>query len=99
MSEILVINEDNIKNKIFTIRGLQVMLDRDLAELYGVEPKRLGEQVKRNIERFPKEFRYQLTEEKKINRSQIATGSSHSNTLLHFLLLSQNKVFLCFRRF
>jgi len=57
--------DEDINNKIFTIRGLQVMIDRDLAELYGVEPKRLGEQVKRNIERFPKEFRYQLTEKEK----------------------------------
>ncbi|TKI69301.1 ORF6N domain-containing protein [Sulfurimonas crateris] len=54
-----------IEKKIFTIRGVQVMVDRDLAELYGVEPKRLGEQVKRNIERFPKEFRFQLTIEEK----------------------------------
>ncbi|MEK6660111.1 MAG: ORF6N domain-containing protein [Campylobacterota bacterium] len=42
--------QTGIENRIFTIRGLQVMIDRDLAELYGVEPKRLGEQVKRNIE-------------------------------------------------
>lgn len=54
-----------IENKIFTIRGVQVMIDRDLAELYGVEPKRLGEQVRRNIERFPQEFRFQLTETEK----------------------------------
>jgi hypothetical protein len=52
------------------------MVDRDLAELYGVEPKRLNEQVKRNIERFPKEFRFQLTEKKDdILRSQIVTSS------------------------
>lgn len=55
----------NIESKIFTIRGVQVMIDRDLAELYGVEPKRLGEQVKRNIERFPSEFRFQLNETEK----------------------------------
>jgi heat shock protein HspQ len=57
--------EQNIEHKIFTIRGVQVMIDRDLAELYAVEPKRLGEQVKRNIERFPQEFRFQLTETEK----------------------------------
>ncbi len=45
-----------IKNKIHTIRGVQVMLDSDLAELYGVSTKRLNEQVKRNVERFPKDF-------------------------------------------
>lgn len=52
----------NIQNKIFSIRNKQVMIDRDLAELYGVETKRINEQVKRNIERFPKEFRFQLSE-------------------------------------
>lgn len=52
MNEITMVN-DAISNKIYTIRGLQVMLDRDLAELYQVETRRLNEQVKRNIERFP----------------------------------------------
>ncbi len=55
----------NIQNYIFTIRGLQVMIDRDLAEMYGVENKRLNEQVKRNIERFPNKFRFQLTDDEK----------------------------------
>lgn len=54
---------DSIESRIFTIRGKQVMIDRDLAELYGVETKRLNEQVKRNVERFPDRFRYQLTTE------------------------------------
>ena len=51
-----------IQGMIFTIRGLQVMIDRDLADVYGVENKRLNEQVKRNIERFPEAFRFQLTD-------------------------------------
>ncbi len=51
----------NIKNMIFTYRNLQVMVDRDLAHLYGVTTKVLNQAVKRNIERFPKEFRFQLT--------------------------------------
>jgi hypothetical protein len=55
MNEISVINEENIKNKIFTIRGLQVMLDRDLAKLYQVQTKVLNQAVSRNIERFPEE--------------------------------------------
>lgn len=50
-----------IEKKIFVIRGVQVMIDRDIAELYGVETRRLNEQVKRNIERFPEEFMFQLT--------------------------------------
>lgn len=53
----------NIENKIYTIRGLQIMLDRDLAALYLVETKVLNQAVKRNIERFPEKFRFQLTEE------------------------------------
>ena len=56
----LIINENNIKNKIHTIRNHQVMLDRDLAELYGVKPIRLREQVKRNLDRFPPDFMFQL---------------------------------------
>ena len=52
-----------IKSKILTIRGLQVMLDRDLAEFYGVKTKRLNEAVKRNIERFPMAFRFQLSKQ------------------------------------
>ena len=55
----------DIKNKIFTFRGVQVMIERDLAELYGVEVKRLNEQVKRNIERFPVEFRFKLSDKEK----------------------------------
>ena len=63
-----------IEDKIFTIRGVQVMLDKDLAELYGVETKVLNQAWKRNIERFPEEFCFQLTkEEVDILRSQNAT--------------------------
>ena len=50
--------ENNVESLIRVIRGQQVMLDRDLAELYGVETKRLNEQVKRNIERFPEDFMF-----------------------------------------
>ena len=52
-----------IQNKIYEIRGQKVMLDRDLAELYGVETKVLNQAVKRNIERFPDDFMFQLTRE------------------------------------
>jgi hypothetical protein len=55
-----IIQIDEIRNKIYTIREKQVMLDRDLAELYGVKSIRLREQVKRNIERFPDDFMFQL---------------------------------------
>ena len=64
-----------VESKIFMIRGKQVMIDRDLAELYGVETKRITEAVKRNIERFPEEFRFQLSvEEYDFLRSQFATS-------------------------
>ena len=63
---------DKIESLIKVIRGQQVMLDRDLATLYGVEVKRLNEQVKRNIKRFPKDFMFQLTKEECL-RSQFAT--------------------------
>jgi len=77
--EVSIINGNEIQSRIFTIRGLQVMLDSDLAELYGVENKRLNEQVKRNIERFPEKFRFQLTQEEFENlRRQIGTSSDDS---------------------
>ena len=66
-----------VESKIFVIRGKQVMIDRDLAELYGVETKRITEAVKRNIERFPEAFRFQLTaEEYTFLRSQFATSKN-----------------------
>ncbi len=66
-----------IKNKIHTIRGVQVMLDSDLAELYEVPVKRLNEQVRRNMERFPEYFMFQLSEDEYSSlRSQIATLNS-----------------------
>ena len=68
-----VIATENIEAKILLIRGQKVMLDADLAELYGVETRRLNEQVRRNIERFPEDFMFQLTaEEFAALRSQIA---------------------------
>ena len=67
---------ENIENLIHVIRGKQVMLDRDLARLYGVETFRLNEQVKRNIERFPEDFMFQLSKEEFENlKSQIAISS------------------------
>ena len=68
--------ENNVESLIRVIRGQQVMLDRDLAELYGVETRGLNEQVKRNIERFPEDFMFQLTSNEFDNlKSQIAISS------------------------
>jgi hypothetical protein len=74
--QLLPIIPDNIVvNKIYEVRGLKVMLDSDLAELYGVETKRLNEQVGRNPDRFPEDFMFQLTDEEWLNlKSQIATS-------------------------
>ncbi|MBQ2589862.1 MAG: ORF6N domain-containing protein [Prevotella sp.] len=73
-----------IQSKIYEIRGMKVMLDRDLAAMYGEETRRLNEQVKRNIERFPKDFMFQLTKgEFDILMSQIAiskTGERRGGT-------------------
>ena len=71
----------NIESKILTIRGQQVMLDRDLAEIYGVETKVLNQAVKRNIERFPEQFMFNLTKEEQdsveiSSRSQFATSKN-----------------------
>lgn len=66
-----------IQSKIYEIRGQQVMLDRDLADLYGVETKVLNQSVKRNIERFPDDFMFQLTNEETQNwKSQLVTSNS-----------------------
>ena len=70
--------ENKVESLIQVIRGQQVMLDRDLAELYGVETKRLNEQVKRNIERFPEDFMFQLAPNEFDNlKSQFATSRYH----------------------
>ncbi len=71
-----VVPAERIERSIFLIRGHKVMLDFDLADIYGVTTKRLNEQVKRNLDRFPEDFMFQLTyQEFAILRSQIATSS------------------------
>ena len=80
----IVIADELIVSKIYVIRGYKVMIDRDLAELYGVETKRLKEQVNRNIERFPGHFMFELNHEETENlRSQNATlrHGAHSKYL------------------
>ena len=71
-----LVAEQRILNKIYVIRGEKVMLDQDLAGMYGVETKQLKRQVNRNIERFPKDFMFELTMKEFENlRSQIGTSS------------------------
>ena len=73
---IVMVSEEKILEKILLLRGQKVMLDRDLAEMYGVEVKRLNEAVKRNATRFPEDFMFQLAQNEWRNlKSQIATSS------------------------
>lgn len=79
-----------IKNTIFEIRGNRVMLDFHLAELYEVEVKRLNEQVKRNLERFPEDFMFQLNESQWENlRSQFATANFGMRRTLPYAFTEQ----------
>lgn len=72
----VLVAEQKILNRIYVIRGEKVMLDRDLAEMYGVETKRLNEQVKRNIKRFPRDFMFAVNQKEFENlKSQNATSS------------------------
>lgn len=76
MVENAIIKKDDIQSRIYSIRNVQVMLDSDLSEFYGVETKVLNQAVKRNIDRFPKEFSFQLTaEENDSLRSQFVTSN------------------------
>ena len=76
-----LITTDDIRSKVYIIRGQQVMLDKDLAEIYGYDVKRLNEQVKRNINRFPEDFMFQLktSEITESLKSQIATLNVSKN--------------------
>lgn len=77
MSQNLILSEETISNKIYFIRNQKVMLDRDLALLYGIETKRLKEQVKRNLSRFPIDFMFELNKDELANwRSQNAASNS-----------------------
>jgi len=80
-----------IENKIYIIRGQKVMLDKDLAWLYEVETKKLNQAVKRNIERFPEDFMFQLTKEEVENlRFQIGTSSEDIEILRSQIVTSKN---------
>ena len=90
-----ILTVDKIQNRVYVIRGKQVMLDYDLAEIYGYEVKRLNEQVKRNIARFPEDFMFQLEKEEipvEFLKSQFATlndGSDLEERLEGEILKSQ----------
>jgi hypothetical protein len=86
MTDIIAVTPETIQSQIYTIRGKQVMMDRDLAILYGVETKRLNEQVRRNLERFPTDdFMFELTKDEfETLRSQIATSKNEGNLKSQF---------------
>ena len=79
--EIMPVNQESLAEKIYIIRGQKVMLDFELAEIYGYETKRFNEQVKNNIEKFDDDFRFQLTKEEWENlRSKISTSKSETGS-------------------
>ena len=80
-NKIIILDENDLKNKIYTIRGVQVMLDSDLAEIYGYSTKAFNQQVKNNIEKFDEDFMFQLTkEETDYLRSKFLTANISSMT-------------------
>ncbi len=94
--------QEVIEQKIYLIRGHKVMLDKDLAKLYGVSTKRLNEQIRRNLKRFPKDFMFQLTEKEALLihsvisnlRSQIATSSWGGRRYLPYVFTEQGVAML-----
>jgi len=75
-SQAIALADETVMNKIYIIRGQKVMIDRDLAELYGVETKRLKEAVRRNASRFPTDFMFEMTKEELEDwRSQFASSN------------------------
>jgi hypothetical protein len=76
MKDLQILPDETIVNKIFFIRGHKVMMDRDLAELYGVDTRTLNQSVKRNLKRFPEDFMFQMTPEELKNwKSQIVISN------------------------
>jgi hypothetical protein len=92
----LVVPDELVASKILLIRGKKVMIDRDLAELYGVPTKRLNEQVKRNLKRFPKDFMFKLTIKEKdelVANCDRLEGLKHS-TVLPYVFTEHGAVML-----
>ena len=89
MSNTNLISIEKIEKAIYVIRGEKVMLDRDLAELYQVQTKALNQAVRRNSDRFPSDFMFQLSEKEvaELNRSQFVTGSTQSSYSQRFVYL------------
>lgn len=86
-NELVIITEDNIKDMIYEVRGQKIMLDFDLARIYGYETKAFNQQIKRNIDKFPEDFMFQLTWEETsiISRSQNVTMNNSRGTNIKYL--------------
>ena len=85
--EIVIHDEKDLKDKVYVIRGVQVMIDKDLAEIYGYATNRFNEQVKNNFEKFDEEdLMFQLTKEEfaELSRSKILTSKNDSNLMSNF---------------
>jgi len=97
----LLLPDEILINKIYLIKGQKVMLDRDLAELYDVETKQLKRQVKRNFERFPEDFMFEMSEVDFKNwRSQFGTSNSSDKMGLRYApYCFTDMVYLCFQVF
>ena len=86
-TEILTV--DKLQNRVYVIRGRQVMLDTDLAMIYGYEVKRLNQQVKRNISRFPEDFMFQLTE-REVEELRLQNVTANINNMRNTVFKSQS---------
>jgi hypothetical protein len=75
-----IMTVEQIERKIYLIRGHKVMLDRELADLYGVETRVLNQAVRRNIDRFPADFMFSLSREEILRISQFVTSSDHTKS-------------------
>lgn len=94
-NEIMVMEQSDVEGLIYTIRGQKVMLDADLAKIYGYETKRLNEQVKRNRKKFPEDFMFQLTDDE-INKlwSQNATANINSKSRSNPFVFNEQGVYM-----
>ena len=84
MAEVELVTTEQIREKIYLIRGVKVMLDRDLAALYRVETKRLKQAVRRNINRFPSDFMFELSKEEFVNLMSQRTPSNFDKRSLRY---------------
>ena len=103
-NQLKIVNSEEIKNLIYTIRGKQVMLDSDVAMLYHYETKNVNKAMKRNIERFPEDFCFQLTKEelKKCGSNleplqKITTLNTEVKNIFHMFIL--NKEYQCLQEY